>query len=31
MVEIRPGRPEEIACEKGLWKLAFGDDDEYID
>ena len=31
MVEIRPGRPEEIACEKELWKLAFGDDDEYID
>ena len=31
MVEIRPARPEETGREKELWKLAFGDDDAYID
>lgn len=31
MVEIRPSRPEEIPAQKRLWKLAFGDDEKYID
>ena len=31
MIEIRPAKPEELAREKELWKLAFGDDDAYID
>ena len=31
MIEIRPARPDEIARQKELWKLAFGDDDAYID
>lgn len=31
MIEIRPARREEIQREKELWKLAFGDDDAYID
>ena len=31
MIEIRPARPEEIPRQKELWKLAFGDDDAYID
>lgn len=31
MIEIRPARPEETARQKELWKLAFGDDDAYID
>ena len=31
MLEIRPARPEEIPRQKELWKLAFGDDDAYID
>ena len=30
MIEIRPARPEEIPRQKELWKLAFGDDDAYI-
>lgn len=31
MIEIRPARLDEIARQKELWKLAFGDDDAYID
>lgn len=31
MIEIRPAKPEEMAREKELWKLCFGDDDTYID
>lgn len=31
MIEIRPATPEETARQKELWKLAFGDDDSYID
>lgn len=31
MIEIRPARPEELAGEKELWSLAFGDDEAYID
>lgn len=31
MIEIRPAKGEEMAREKELWKLAFGDDDAYID
>lgn len=31
MVEIRPAQPEEVARQKLLWKLAFGDTDAYID
>lgn len=31
MIEIRPARPEETARQKELWKLAFGDEDSYID
>lgn len=31
MIEIRPARPQEGARQKELWKLAFGDDDAYID
>lgn len=31
MVEIRPSRPEEIPAQKRLWKLAFGDEEKYID
>ena len=30
MIEIRPARPEEIPRQKELWKLAFGDEDAYI-
>lgn len=31
MIEIRPARPDEMEREKELWKLAFGDEDAYID
>lgn len=31
MIEMRVGLPEEEALQKELWKLAFGDDDSYID
>lgn len=31
MIEIRPAQPGEVARQKELWKLAFGDDDAYID
>ncbi|NCB62252.1 MAG: GNAT family N-acetyltransferase [Clostridia bacterium] len=31
MIEIRPAKSEEMEREKELWKLAFGDDDGYID
>ncbi len=31
MVDIRPSRPEEAEAQKRLWKLAFGDDQRYID
>ena len=31
MVEIRPALPQEAGRQKELWKLAFGDDDAYID
>lgn len=31
MIEIRPALPGETARQKELWKLAFGDDDKYID
>ena len=31
MLELRPSKPEEIPAQKALWKLAFGDDDSYID
>ena len=31
MLEMRPGRPEEVPAQKALWKAAFGDEDRYID
>lgn len=31
MLELRPSKPEEIPAQKALWKLAFGDDESYID
>lgn len=31
MLEMRPGRPEEVLAQKALWKAAFGDEDRYID
>lgn len=31
MIEIRPAQPGETARQKELWKLAFGDEDAYID
>lgn len=31
MVEIRPSRVEELEEQKSLWKVAFGDDEAYID
>ena len=31
MIEIRIARPEEVQRQKELWKLAFGDEDAYID
>lgn len=31
MVEIRASRQEEVPAQKQLWKLAFGDEDSYID
>ena len=31
MVEIRPSRAEELKEQKALWKVAFGDDEAYID
>lgn len=31
MIEIRPAQPGEIARQRELWKLAFGDTDTYID
>lgn len=31
MIEIRPGKPGEEARERTLWRLAFGDDESYID
>lgn len=31
MIEIRPAQPGEVQRQKELWKLAFGDDDAYID
>ena len=31
MLEMRPGRPEEVPAQKTLWKAAFGDEDRYID
>lgn len=30
MIEMRPSRPEEIAAQKRLWKLAFGDGEDEI-
>ena len=26
MLEMRPGRPEEVLAQKALWKAAFGDE-----
>ena len=31
MIEIRPAKPDELLRQKELWKLAFGDEDDYID
>lgn len=31
MIDIRLSRPEEIPAQKRLWKVAFGDDDAFID
>lgn len=31
MIEMRPGRPEEIPAQKELWRKAFGDETAYID
>ena len=31
MLEMRPGRPEEVLAQKALWKAAFGDEGRYID
>lgn len=31
MIEIRPAKPEEMPRQRELWKLAFGDEDPYID
>ena len=31
MLEMRPGRPEEVPAQKALWKAAFGDEGRYID
>ena len=31
MVTVRPSRPEDIPAQRELWKLAFGDGDDYID
>lgn len=31
MVEIRPSKAEELKEQKALWKVAFGDDEAYID
>lgn len=31
MIEIRPAKPEELPRQRELWKLAFGDEDAYID
>lgn len=31
MIDIRLSRPEEIPTQKSLWKVAFGDDDAFID
>lgn len=31
MRTVRPSVPEDIPAQRKLWKLAFGDSDEYID
>ena len=31
MLTVRPSVPEDIPAQRELWKLAFGDSDEYID
>lgn len=31
MIQLRMSRPEEVSRQKEVWKLAFGDDDSYID
>ena len=31
MIEIRPAKPDELLRQKELWKLAFGDEDDYLE
>ena len=31
MITVRPGLPEDVPAQRELWKLAFGDSDQYID
>ncbi len=31
MITVRPSVPEDVPAQRELWKLAFGDSDQYID